>query len=157
MIVYMVVNLIEERAYVGQTMQTLAERMLAHWEGSRTGSMSLLHVAMRKWNDSCFWDAVVLQPCYSQVELDSWESKWIDELSTREPGVGYNARHEAPKRPRLDGFYRECGMKGAVHGRKGARPKAQMSETELERYREWGRKGARIAKEKLLSQNRKAP
>lgn len=149
MIIYMIINVIEERAYIGQTSLTLNDRLSDHWESATSGSTSLLHAAMRKWNDRCFWDAVVLQQCYDQSELDSWEATLINELSTREPGVGYNTRMESNnKRSGDNNFYRECGKKGAAHGAKGARPKHLMSEEELTRYREWGRQGAAVAKQR---------
>lgn len=48
-------------------------------------------------------------------------------------------------------FFRQCGQKGAEHGKKGARRREDMSEEEREKYREWGRKGA-LASKKLKAE-----
>lgn len=159
MLVYMLLNTIEERCYVGQTVKTAEARWKEHWDDARGGDSSAVHAAMRKWDDrELWWTYVVLQHCYSQEELDAAEAAWIEKCSAREPGVGYNARAERFVRSPRDArtgltdkerrFYREQGMKGAVHGKKGARPRAEMTEAERERYREWGRKGAQRSKER---------
>jgi len=158
----MLLNLIEERAYVGQTNNTLAERLRAHWASAREGDSSAVHSAMRKWDSDELWTSVVLQNCYSQPDLDAAESWWMNELSTLEPGVGYNQRRgpttkrtASPRDPRAPmseierEFYRECGKRGGAASKNlgKSRPKSQLSEAEREKYREWGRRGAAKSKE----------
>ena len=50
MLVYMLVNVITEKAYVGQTQKSLAERWRDHKKQAMGGSTAPLHVAMREWN-----------------------------------------------------------------------------------------------------------
>ena len=163
MIVYMLLNLIEERAYVGQTVNTVNQRVKGHWDDTKKGDDSILHTAMRKWDDPSLWTYVVLQNCYSQQELDVAEAWWIRELCTVEPGVGYNSKQgssvvkRSPRDARsalttaeLD-FYRACGHAGAEKQRElnggKHRKKSDMTEEEREKFREWGRKGALKSKE----------
>lgn len=160
MLIYMLLNVIEERAYVGQTVQTLAHHTKEHWDAAHKGDTSILHAAMRKWDEPWCWTCVVLQNCYNQEQLDASETWWINELCTREPGVGYNARPGTFKRSPKDAraaltdqeldFYRECGKKGAAHGIKGTKRKEDMTEEEREKYRAWGRKGAEASRLKKL-------
>lgn len=172
MLVYMLLNTITEKAYVGQTTGTLEERVRNHWHQAGSGSTSQVHDAFREWHDRCFWEAIVLQHCYDQDELDKAEAAWQHICMTHDPAIGYNARKEKLTRQRPQAqqgdslrttrkaspiagmspeeareFYREQGKKGAASGRKGAKPKAEMTEADRERYREWGRKGAARSKE----------
>lgn len=156
MLVYMLLNVVEERAYIGQTNMTFGDRLNLHKESAKGGSDAPLHVAMRRWPDDWTWTYVILQNCYTQDELDKAEEAWIAYCCTADTGVGYNVhrtchrggtqqpkeRKRAPITDEQREFYRQCGMKGAAHGRKGTKPKAEMSEEDREKYREWGRKGA---------------
>ena len=52
------------------------------------------------------------------------------------PGVGYNSRHES--------------LSHKKRGHKNVRTKENMTEEEIEMYREAGRKGARVSQENML-------
>jgi hypothetical protein len=177
MIVYMALNEATEMGYVGRTHGSLEDRWEAHVSAAERGSSLPFHAAIREWGTEV-WTKVILQHCSTEEELKIAEGNWIDYLCTREHNVGYNvayarnaldtaskwvermssrdARNGAKSlknpraaRPRAEmtetqlEFFRECG-------RRGARPKSDMSEEELARYREWGRKGAERARLKKL-------
>ena len=145
MLVYMLVNVITEKAYVGQTQKSLAERWRDHKKQAMGGSTAPLHVAMREWNNDDLWDRVVLQCCYSVAQLDEAEEAWTEACSTRDGAVGYNAKKQSPV-PEHPGSI-ETG-KLAFHNPNAARPKALMSEEERQKFREWGKKGAAASKKK---------
>lgn len=152
MIVYMLWNVVTEKAYIGQTEKSLAERWRAHKEDVKHGSHNRLHDAMREWRDDAWWEMAVLQVCYDRESLNAVEDALVVAYETRNPAIGYNddpggnrsltsnaarARHTMSEEEREQ--YRE-------YGRRGARPKAEMSDVDRERYREWGRKGAERAR-----------
>lgn len=93
MIIYMIINLITERAYIGQTRKALNTRLNEHFEDAqRYFSSAPLHEAMRKYPEHDIWDAVVLQNCYDQQQLDIAERYWIEYCNTRDGAIGYNVR-----------------------------------------------------------------
>jgi hypothetical protein len=123
MLVYMLLNEVEERCYVGQTTKTLEAWLSEHWDSVRAGSQTRLHTAMRQWNDQCFWTYVVLQYCYEPAQLDASETLWIRSCDLLDPAIGYNERGGSPEKqrraqPRMSEerreFFRECGRKGAA-------------------------------------------
>lgn len=144
--VYMIMNTVTEMAYVGQTGKKVSQRYSRHWDDAKKGSLSPLHVAMREWPDASMWEAVTLETCETQDDLDAAEKRWQSTCNTCDPGVGYNSRMEWGVReddvshrgirethfvddlvggvdvrpPRGKEFYRECGKLGASHGIKGA-------------------------------------
>ena len=174
MMVYMLLNTITERAYVGATDKTLEERWQRHLNDSRSGSAAPLHVALREWPEA-LWLPVVLVNCYTTEELSAAEAWWIERTEVHDPQVGYNdgrasyvdtvtngkrggnplviggdretspLNGKTPEQRRQ--YFSDCGKRGAAAGRKGAKPKAEMTEADRERYREWGRKGAARSKE----------
>jgi len=164
MVIYMKLNLIEERVYVGQTNMTVADRFKLHDEAVKGGHQDPLHKAMRRWPENWAWTYVVLQNCYSQEELNAAEDYWIEYTCCTDPMVGYNVQRtsnniqeryvksRAPVTEEQREFYRIQGKKGAAHGNKGS--KQDMSEEEREKFREYGRKGAE--KSKRLQAERKA-
>jgi general stress protein YciG len=132
---------------------------------------------MREWDEDDLWLRVVLCNAYDMKELAQLEEAWIELTWARDQSVGYNGNSvpysvsaangmsggrpettvtafERPVSPvagmtdeQKKEFYREQGKKGAEHGRKGARPRKEMTEEERERFREWGRKGAARSRE----------
>lgn len=177
MLVYMLINTVTERAYVGQTTVTLAERLRGHWESARKGTTTL-NLAMQAWDDECFWDAVVLQHCYDQEQLDQAEAAWQKICNSCDPAVGYNSRQEklTRKRPaRGDSltttrsgspiagksdeeareWYREQGKKGGSSLTKEVSQSSPLyglsAEERREYFREAGRRGA--AKSRKLTQS----
>lgn len=165
MLVYMLLNTVTEKAYVGQTTGSLEDRLRDHWSQAKRGSTMQVHEEIRDWPDRCFWETVVLQSCYDQDQLNKAEAAWQHICETHRPGVGYNARKESlvhkrktgPQGDPLQTTRRSSPVAGMTpdeareyyreQGRKGARPRKEMTEEERERYREWGRKGAARSKE----------
>ncbi len=159
MLVYMLLNVITEKAYVGQTIHTLDKRLRGHWEQADGQSSAQIHDAMREWHDPCFWDMVVLQHCYDQSQLDQAEAAWQHICNTHDPAIGYNARKEkidngnsltttrvnSPianmTQEQAREYYRE-------QGRKGTKPKEEMTEERRAFYRECGKRGAAARKKK---------
>ena len=167
MIVYMILNEATEMSYVGKCIGTLEDRWHTHVDDAEKGSTTRFHTAIREWGADV-WTPVVLQRCYTEQELDVAEGNWIAYLDTCDPHVGYNTRQ--PKnsydllvawlssgvrpdgvKPKLSEarreFFRQCGLKAK---RMPQKTRDQMSPAELERYREYGRKGAERARQKRL-------
>ena len=172
MLVYMFLNTVTQKVYVGATDKTLDDRWKSHLKSAAGGSNYRFHRALREWPEEV-WLQVVLANCYSIEELSSAETWWIATTAASDDGVGYNSpascpyatsvangrKSAAPKLPKKQSplkdltpeqrseWFREQGKKGGAHGSKGARPRAEMTEAEREKYREWGRKGAQRSKE----------
>lgn len=90
MFVYMITNLITERAYIGQTIKSPSVRLNEHFDAAFSGSDALLHRTMRDYPQRDVWDIVVLQTCDSAEDLNDAERRWIEYCSTRDSAVGYN-------------------------------------------------------------------
>lgn len=126
MLVYMLLNEVEERCYIGQTTKTLETRLSEHWAAAKDGSNTRLHEAMRRWDDRSFWTHVVLQNCYEAEQLDPIEAMWIELCGSKDHTVGYNERLGSPEKKRTAQppmteerreFFRECGRRGAAKSR----------------------------------------
>ncbi len=159
----MLLNLIEERCYVGQTEFSLGERVARHWGASRSGGTTVVCDALRRWDDPIFWDAVVLQHCTSADQLDMAEAWWMDECSSRSPGVGYNSMPGHPEKLRSERqplteaqreVFREAGRRGGIaQANKTKKPKkvsklaGMTPEEKTEFFKAAGRRGASQSKE----------
>lgn len=172
MIVYLLLNVVTEKAYVGATDKPLEVRWRRHLKDALTrDSGSRLHQALRNWPLEELWERVVLQRCGSLVELSEAEDEWMSACDTRNVAVGYNdstisyarsvsngrrggdptkafpTKRRSPLATMSDEqrreFFRQTGRRGAST-RKGPRT---LTEEERERYREWGRMGAARSRE----------
>lgn len=90
MLVYMFLNTVTEKAYVGATEKTLEARWDAHCKSARAGSTYRFHRALRDWPEEV-WLKVVLANCYSLEELNEAEKAWLSMTAVQEEGVGYNS------------------------------------------------------------------
>lgn len=81
--VYLIVNLINGKMYVGQTIQTLSVRFNKHCYAD-----SLLGRAIRKYGKENFRYGV-LKTCTSKLEMDEWEKFFISFIRCKAPN-GYN-------------------------------------------------------------------
>ena len=82
-VVYLIVNMVNGKRYVGQTIQPLAKRFNAH-----TYADSLLGKAIRKYGKENFHCGVI-KTCTSKAELNATEKHFIAALNCKAP-YGYN-------------------------------------------------------------------
>lgn len=146
MIVYMLLNTVTERAYVGATDKPLAERWARHLKDAAHGSEWPVHAAIREWPEE-FWTIVVLCNCYSVSELSAAELAWKTHCCTEDPRVGYND----PLNKTSYAVTVQNGKKGGnplTSG--GTSPKSPLygltPEERREYFREAGRRGAAKSK-----------
>lgn len=86
--IYLITNQINEKRYVGQTVQGLSTRFRDHIRFSKRGSDSYLHQAMGKYGHNRF-TINLLATAKDQEELARLEIFWIKTLKTKSPS-GYN-------------------------------------------------------------------
>jgi len=89
MLVYKLTNRINGKGYVGQTTQTLSDRLKAH-KCLKTNKCPYLKNAIQKYGFDNFY-VNVLSLASSKDELDGLEQKFIKEHDTMHPN-GYNLR-----------------------------------------------------------------
>ncbi len=82
-VIYLIINLINGKKYVGQTIKKVGYRFNEH-----ANAKSLLGEDIRKYGRENF-KIDVLEECYSYEELNAAEKKWIKTLNTKVPN-GYN-------------------------------------------------------------------
>ena len=86
MIIYLLINRLNGKAYVGQTRRTLEERLREHQRDRR--SAIYVDRAIRKYGIENF-SVEIIEVCFTLDELNYWEQFWIKELNTKVPN-GYN-------------------------------------------------------------------
>ncbi|MBR1579459.1 MAG: GIY-YIG nuclease family protein [Selenomonadaceae bacterium] len=86
MIIYLLTNKPDGKAYVGQTRRTLEERLREHKRDRR--SATYIDRTIRKYGIKNF-DVEIIEVCFTIEELKYWEQFWIKELNTKAPN-GYN-------------------------------------------------------------------
>jgi len=159
MIIYVLVNSIEERVYVGQTTKSLEERVNAHWHAALKENMNTrLCKAIRTTPQRELWETIVLQVVYDVEDLDRLEQAWIDRFDSCSGALGYNGRTQTGtdvgrRRRRVHDdesveMFKEWGRRGAAAGKAAA---ASMTPERREQFREWGRLGAARAKARRAS------
>lgn len=89
MVVYLIVNKINGKRYVGQTIHTIEQRFRDH-KNDKVGSCRLLYRAFNK-HDRDNFDIKILSTCNSIDEMNHRESYYIKILKTLSPN-GYNIR-----------------------------------------------------------------
>lgn len=85
MVIYLIRNTLNGKAYVGQTIHTVEKRFHEHVSAARQGSMYPLHCAIRKHGAENFVVSV-LSECTTADELDKEEIRLIEELDCRKSG-----------------------------------------------------------------------
>lgn len=85
-IIYCAYNKVNEKRYIGQTIQRLCERRAAHY--SKNPEI-YFHRALRKY-DIDDWDWTIIDTAYSKEELDEKEIFWIQKYDTTNLTKGYN-------------------------------------------------------------------
>lgn len=89
MVVYMYLNTITERVYIGSAKYGLAYRHKQHLKCMRSKRQSRFYKALASWPADC-WERVVLEGCNTEEELDAAEKRWIAECCALDEAVGYN-------------------------------------------------------------------
>lgn len=146
MIVYLLVHLPTEMSYVGSTEKTVEERFRQHWDKcgqSTTG----LHEAMQASASKDDWLRVTLEEYDDLEAMLRGEVEWMLELETFRPKVGFNNQIPSERDIRVK-------LKNGGNITSKVRRKADMSEEELERYREAGRAGGAKANATVTSEQR---
>lgn len=89
MIVYLVVNKINNKVYVGQTVRKFNERKRNHLSSARNGSQLPFHHAIRKYGIGNFtWE--IIYEATSLQDLNEAEEYLIAEYNSRSKDRGYN-------------------------------------------------------------------
>ena len=88
-IIYLIKNKLNEKCYIGQTVQALGKRIYRHRYKSNKKIMPI-SVAIKKygWNN---FETKLLSTCYSLEELNEEEKRMVNEYNTWSP-FGYNLR-----------------------------------------------------------------
>jgi len=87
-LVYIATNKINGKCYIGQTIQMLEKRKIAHRSSAFLGSKFIFHKAIRKhgWNN---FKWKIIRKCNDKHQLDEVELQYIKEYNTLKPN-GYN-------------------------------------------------------------------
>lgn len=88
MIIYKIVNLVNHKVYIGQTIRGLRERWRQHVYNARHGSDYAIHAAIRKYGEDNF-ELEIIDTADDRDELDSKEIYWIQVYNSMSPN-GYN-------------------------------------------------------------------
>ena len=90
MIIYIVINKINKKVYVGQTINSLPNRKKSHYYEMRTNrDNNHFHNALRKYGKNQFnW--FILKKCENLEELDVWEKFYIKVLNSQNKKYGHN-------------------------------------------------------------------
>jgi group I intron endonuclease len=89
-IIYSLKNKLNGKCYVGQTTQSVEQRLSKHMSAARCDSTQLIHKAMRKYGIKSF-HIEILGSYQNQKELNVAETKFIEELNSMVPN-GYNLK-----------------------------------------------------------------
>lgn len=86
--IYKIINLKNNKIYVGQTTQGLTERFRQHKRASIVGKEGILFSAFRKYGIENF-KIEILEVCEKRDDLNVKEASWIKKLNSLAPN-GYN-------------------------------------------------------------------
>lgn len=86
-IIYMIVNLVNGKKYIGQTTKKLSTRFRGHISNSRTNKNMAISLALHKYGKEKFLYGEICK-CYSKLELNEKERYYILYYKTME--YGYN-------------------------------------------------------------------
>lgn len=89
MIIYMAINKVNNKKYIGQTVGTLEKRKNQHEKGYAS-YMSIAKAIQKYGKDSFDW--YILQECDSIEELNYLEAYYIEMFNTTNPKLGYNLK-----------------------------------------------------------------
>lgn len=154
MYIYKITNNVNNKVYIGQTVQTNAKmRWYSHCDYARKGKKSYLYDSMRKYGiDQFHWE--IIDQATTLEELNTKEQQWLEYY--RSSGIVYNNREaggnklhsiESIERMRVahklrhatnkvGGWKRRDGgpMKGKAHPKKG-KPGKKWSDEARENFK----------------------
>ncbi len=87
--VYLVLNKLDGKVYIGQTQRSVSFRWGEHLRQLKGKKKSLLHYAIKKYGSENFV-IVELHRAFSREELDEMETRAIFSHGSRDPRIGYN-------------------------------------------------------------------
>lgn len=87
--IYKITNLVNNKVYIGKTIQGIKARWYGHLKKAKTGQGHYLHSAIRKYGPQNFKIEEVCK-CYSPEELNEQEIYWISFYHSMNPKLGYN-------------------------------------------------------------------
>lgn len=87
-LIYKILNTCNGKVYIGQTTQSLKDRIAQHKCDSNRNRSSALHCAIRKYGFECF-EVEQIDHAHSREELNNKERYWIDYYNSISPN-GYN-------------------------------------------------------------------
>ena len=89
MVIYKVVNPVNNKVYIGQTAGQLSRRISVHRYQMNKGSKIYFIKALRKYGiDNFVWE--IIDTASTMKELNEKESYWIKFLNSNDPSKGYN-------------------------------------------------------------------
>ena len=89
MIIYKVINLINNKVYIGLTKQTLEKRKHQHELHANKKPIMVLHYAIRKYGKENFsWE--IIKQCNNLEELNKSEKEFINLFNSTKKENGYN-------------------------------------------------------------------
>lgn len=149
MIIYKITNTINGKAYIGQTVQTLQQRMCKHKQRMKNGAKMPLYCAFRKYGLEAF-NIEVIDIANSAEELNEKEIFWIEHFNSFHPN-GYNLTrggagtfdyHHTPNdRERMSKL-----KEGVFDGEKNPFYGKHHSEEQIEKWK-MERKGRKLSEE----------
>ena len=93
MIIYKVTNLVNQKIYIGQSINSLDHRKKQHYKESKyhKNDTTYFHNALKKYSKQDFiWE--IIEEVYSLEELNSREIYWINYYQSTKKEIGYNLK-----------------------------------------------------------------
>jgi group I intron endonuclease len=88
-IIYKATNIVNQKVYIGQTVQTLDKRKSQHERMSKNNPKFYFHGAILKYGaDNFIWEKVF--ECTSSDHLNEIETKLISDFNSQDKNFGYN-------------------------------------------------------------------
>ena len=88
MLIYIAKNIINNKLYIGKTTKTLQKRIYQHVRSIDYGSVSVFHLAIKKYGIENFCFDTLIE-CQSDDKLNMFEKFYIDAYKSKSPN-GYN-------------------------------------------------------------------
>jgi group I intron endonuclease len=110
--VYKIINLINGKIYIGQTIRTIKERWRGHYSDAKIGKTTVIATAIREHGKENF-TIEQIDSATTQKELNEKEAYWISEFKSLNYQNGYNVLPMDHRVPMSD-FIKEMNHKAAL-------------------------------------------